>query len=236
MVNSNHITSLRPRKICRALATALFAAIVLAALPAGAQGTGAAGGSGAGSSGAGASGSAASSNSSDMARADSKMMHELAEANLAEIETGRLALEKSQNDQVKKFAQQMIDDHTAAQKELQTLAQNKGVKLPDGTDMKHKAMATAMRVLSGDTFDSQYIKRAGVNDHQQTIKLLQTAQTSARDPELKAMATKMLPKVRGHLKMAQEMTSSVGKDSGNSSSSGRNSGSSGSGMGGSGSR
>lgn len=208
------------RKLSHTLMATAVSVLALAALPAGAQ-TGSTGtGTGTGSTGSGTAsgaagvtssgsprvaGSAAASGTGTMvARDDIKMMSDLAHANFAEIETGKMALEKSQSAPVKKFAQQMIDDHTAALQELQTLAQAKGVKLPEGTDVKHKTMAAALKVMSGTGFDSQYMKRVGVNDHQQTLQLLQKVQKSAKDPELKAMATKMLPTVQHHLEMAQQ--------------------------------
>lgn len=207
-------TSRLVRQPGRALAALAVCALTLSALPAGAQGVSgsSAGGTGTASGAAGVTssgtprvaGNSASGTGAMVSRDDSKMMTDLAHANIAEIETGKLALEKSQNEQVRKFAQHMIDEHTSALKELQTLAQAKGVTLPDGTDLKHKTMATALKVMSGNSFDTQYMKRAGVGDHQQTIELLQKTQKNAKDPELKAMAIKMLPTVREHLKMAQE--------------------------------
>jgi putative membrane protein len=207
-------TSRLVRQPGHALAALAVCALTLSALPAGAQGVSgsSAGGAGTASGAAGVTssgtprgaGNSASDTGAMVSRDDSKIMTDLAHANIAEIETGKLALEKSQNEQVRKFAQHMIDEHTSALKELQTLAQAKGVTLPDGTDLKHKTMATALKVMSGNSFDTQYMKRAGVGDHQQTIELLQKTQKNAKDPELKATATKMLPTVREHLKMAQE--------------------------------
>ena len=203
----------------RLLAAAAACALALAAMPAAAQGTSgsstgttgtASGAAGVTSSGAPrAAGSSAGGTGAMVSRDDSKMMTDLAHANFAEIETGKMALEKSQNGQVKTFAQHMVDDHTAALAELQTLAQAKGVKLPEGTDLKHKTMAAALKVMSGNNFDSQYMKRAGVNDHQATIELLQKVQKNAKDSELKAMAVKMLPTVQAHLKMAQQGMTAV---------------------------
>jgi len=195
-------------------AAAAVCALALSALPAGAQGTSgsgtASGAAGVTSSGAPrAAGNSASGTGAMVSRDDSKMMADLAHANIAEIETGKMALEKSKNEEARKFAQHMIGDHTSALKELQTLAQAKGVTLPDGTDMKHKTMAAALKVMTGNSFDSQYMKRAGVGDHQQTIELLQKAQKNAKDPELKAMAVKMLPTVQAHLKMAQQGVTDV---------------------------
>ena len=182
----------------RALAALAVCALTLSTLPAGAQGVSgsSAGGTGTASGAAGVTssgtprvaGNSASGTGAMVSRDDSKIMIDLAHADIAEIETGKLALEKSQNEQVRKFAQHMIDEHTSALKELQTLALAKGVTLPDGTDLKHKTMATALKVMSGNSFDTQYMKRAGVGDHQQTIELLQKTQKNAKDPELKAMA------------------------------------------------
>jgi putative membrane protein len=160
-------------------------------------------------SAAGGAGSGASAGAAGMSKADAKMLSDLAEANIAEIQTGKLALEKGKNEQAKSFAQKMIDEHTAALKELQTLAQSKGVKLPEDTDLHHKAIATALKPLSGDTFDSQYVKRVGVDDHQRTVALLQKVQKGAQDPELKAMAGKMLPTVQQHLQMAQKLSTAT---------------------------
>lgn len=187
------------KPISRTLTALAVCALALCALPAGAQGV----------SGSTTGGTGTASTGAMVSRDDSKMMTDLAQASIAEIETGKLALEKSRNEQVRKFAQQMIDEHSSALKELQTLAQAKGVTLPEGPDLKHKTMATALKVMSGNSFDSQYMKRAGVGDHEQTIALLQKAQKNARDPELQAMATKMLPTVREHLKMAQEGVAAV---------------------------
>ena len=143
--------------------------------------------------------------SKNVARGDHQMMVELAEANLAEIQTSRLALEKTQNEQVKKFAQKMVDDHTQALQELETVAQSKGVRLPDSPDMTHRLLTTTMRAMTAQAFDTQYIQRMGINAHQRTSELLEKIQRSAQDTDFKALATKQLPIVQNHLQLAQQM-------------------------------
>jgi putative membrane protein len=143
---------------------------------------------------------------SQMARADRQMLVDIAQANAAEIETGKLALEKSQNASVKQFAQKMIDDHTQGLAETTQLASSKGVDIPAEPDAKHKAMATAMKALSGDSFDKQYMAQAGLRDHRATHELLQKTQRNAKDPELKALATKLMPIVSGHLQSAEQLS------------------------------
>lgn len=149
--------------------------------------------------------SGASTTANTVSEEDREMITDLAEANLAEIETSQLALTKSQNPSVRAFAQKMIDDHGMAQQELQQMAQAKGLTLPQETDLAHKTVSGALRLLSGDTFDSQYINRVGVDDHQRTVELLQKAQGQARDAEFKAMAGRLLPVMQGHLDTARQI-------------------------------
>ncbi|MGJ7492910.1 DUF4142 domain-containing protein [Variovorax sp. ZT4R33] len=144
--------------------------------------------------------------SAQLQRTDQRLLRNIAQANLAEIETGRIALDKTQDAQVRKFAQTMIDDHTTAMKEVEQLAQTKSVSLPDGPDAKHKTVAMALKALQGDTFDTQYMSQAGVGDHRRTHELLQKTQRGAKDPDLKALAAKMIPVVHGHLAEAQQIT------------------------------
>lgn len=194
---------LRPALVPAALRWLAVVALLAAMLPAAAQSSAASPGS-AGAAPSGSAGSA-SPRSSRVADEEREMFEDLAHASLAEIETGRLALDKTQNPQVRRFAQQMIDDHTQAMKELQQLGQKKQMSVPTETDFQHKAIATALRLLTGETFDKQYIRQVGVNDHRRTVDLLTRMQQTARDPELQAHAGKMLPIVQRHLAMAREM-------------------------------
>jgi putative membrane protein len=150
-------------------------------------------------------GTAAKADASKLARADAGMLGDLAQANRAEVEAGQMALEKSQNADIKKFAQMMVDDHTKALGEVESLAQSKNVKLPDGVGAVHRTKAVALKALSGNTFDNQYAKRAGVGDHESTVKLLKKVQADAKDADVKALATKMLPTVEHHLDMAKAL-------------------------------
>ena len=196
-----------PRASIRfALTAAAMGALALAAQPVGAQGT------------------AATQDSAVVKRdtnpqatirdADRRMMADLVHANYAEIETGKLALEKSQSPQVREFAQRMVDEHQQMLSELQEVAKTKGVTLPEGTDIQHKAISTALRLLTGQTFDNQYITRVGVNDHERTLELLKKTQAEAQDADLKALAQKAMPKVQEHLAMARKLEEARGKNTG----------------------
>lgn len=156
--------------------------------------------------------SASGSAQSSVSKGDREFMEDIAHANLAEIATGKMALEKTQNAEVKQFAQKMIDDHTKAQDELKQLADAKGVKLPDDPGMAKKTKAmTTLKPLTGDTFDKQYIKHAGVGDHENAHKLLAKVQSKAKDADLKAYAEKTIKAVDEHLNMAKSMEQNMKK-------------------------
>jgi putative membrane protein len=144
---------------------------------------------------------------SKLERGDRKMLEDLAQGNMAEVDAGKMALEKSQNAEIKKFAQQMVDDHGSALADVQALARAKNVTLPDGAGPMAKTKATALKAMSGNLFDKEYAKRAGVGDHESTLKLLQKIQKDAKDGDLKALAAKMQPTVEHHLGMARQLAS-----------------------------
>jgi putative membrane protein len=147
---------------------------------------------------------------STMSKADQKILADMAMANMGEIEAAKLAQSKSQNDQVKTFAQQMIDDHTKALTDIQQLATSKGVTLPTEPDKAHKAMADKLAAMSGDAFDKAYMAQAGVSDHKKMHSMLAAAEKKAKDPDLKALIARIAPTVDQHLKAAQQMASAKG--------------------------
>lgn len=206
MAASSHRLHKPPFAYLAAAAAALALIAAPAAAQTGGQSAAQPAAQGTGPSTGGQTGSAAARNNqagtTDQAK---EWIEDMAHAHIAEIETGKLALEKTQNPQVRQFAQQMIDDHTKGLQELRTVAQKKNVQVPDDTDFAHKAVATALRLLTGDFFDSQYIRQVGVNDHRRTLELVQRVSKEAKDPELRAHATKSAPMIEHHLKMAQQL-------------------------------
>ncbi len=143
--------------------------------------------------------------SGTLSRADRKIIMDLAQANMSEIETGRLAQSKSQNEQVKNYAQQMIDDHTKALSEVQQLAQARNITVPTQLDRTNKAKLNRLGGLNGEAFDRAYMARAAVADHKKTHDMLQQAQSRAKDAEVKALVARTLPIVDQHLTSGQQL-------------------------------
>lgn len=138
-----------------------------------------------------------------LSKGDQTILVGMAQANMAEVAAGKMALEKSSNADVKKFAQTMVDDHSKALDSVTEVAKAKEVSLPAGPDSAHKAMAARLQKMSGDAFDKAYMQQAGVTDHSKVHAKLKKDEMAAKDPDVKALAAKMLPTVEAHLQTAK---------------------------------
>lgn len=140
-----------------------------------------------------------------LSRADRNALTDLAMANMAEIATAKIAVAKSQNPDIKAFAQRMIDDHTKAQAEVVALARAKGVELPAELNVKYKAKSALLEGLEGEIFNRTYIKQSGRADHRDTHDKLRGGRDKLKDPDVKALVAKIGPIVEQHLLMADEL-------------------------------
>jgi putative membrane protein len=141
--------------------------------------------------------------------ADETFVTKAASGGMAEVELGRLAVDKASSDAVKKFGQRMVDDHSKANDELKALAQSKNVTLPAEIGPQDKALRDRLAKLSGAAFDQAYMK-AMVSDHVQDVNEFRVESKSGKDPEVKAWAAKTLPTLEDHLKQAREASGAVG--------------------------
>jgi putative membrane protein len=163
--------------------------------------------SGAQQSPTGAQQSAAKPNQSRPAASDSAFAMKAAQANMAEVELGKLALQKAMSDDVKKFAQMMVDDHSKALDELKGVTGTK-ITLPTAIDAEHKKLSDRLSKLSGAGFDREYMQ-AMVDGHRKVAADVRKESQSGADPDLKAWAGKILPTVEAHLKQAETVNRSV---------------------------
>ena len=146
--------------------------------------------------------------SSAKAGTDEHFVKEAATGGMAEVQLGKLAADKASNADVKKFGQKMADDHGKANDELKTLAQNKNITLPTALDAKAKATVDRLSKLNGEAFDRAYMQEM-LKDHRKDVSEFRTQAKSGKDADIKAWASKTLPTLEEHLKMAEDTSHSV---------------------------
>lgn len=135
---------------------------------------------------------------------DRHFLDKAAEANKAEIELGQMAAQKASSDDVKKFGQRMVDDHTKANQQVEQLASQKGIQLPDKLSAKDEATKDRLEKLSGKQFDQAYM-RDMVKDHTVDVSAFRREAKMAKDNDVKSFAQTTLPTLQDHLKSAKEL-------------------------------
>ncbi len=136
------------------------------------------------------------------------------DANTIDIQTARQAETMSKNAKVREFAQQMIKDHTAVNKEATDLAKKLALTPRDnatGHELLSGARSTRARIhaMSGAEFDKAYVDNE-VTYHQAVLNMLdKTLIPEARNAELKKLLEDTRPAIAGHLKMAQDLQASM---------------------------
>ena len=128
---------------------------------------------------------------------------------IAEIETSKLALEKSQSADVKAFANMMITDHGKANDELAAIAQKHDLEVPDSTTLVKQAKEKILN-MRDESFDAAYANNQ-VKAHEEAIALFKKEADTVTDDktngatELKGFAQQMLPGLEKHLDMAKQL-------------------------------
>lgn len=143
---------------------------------------------------------------------DADFAKQAAEGNLAEIKLGQLAQDKGSSDAVKEFSKRIVEDHTQANDQLNSIASQKEIKLPTEVDRHDQKTYDKLSQLSGEAFDRAYMKEM-VKGHQDAISLFQQEANGGQDASIKGFASKTLPTLQEHLKMARETSKTVAQES-----------------------
>lgn len=122
---------------------------------------------------------------------------------LVEVELGKLALQKSTNPQVKKFAEKMVADHSRINSEIKAVASKLEVLVPEEHNRPEvRAHLEALNKYTGNEFDKHYMNMM-VKDHTKTLELFRSLSTLSR--EIKDFAKKNLPILEEHFVMAKQV-------------------------------
>jgi putative membrane protein len=146
---------------------------------------------------------------------DAKIAAIVVAANQVDVDTAKLALEVSTNDEVRKFATLMVNDHMAANKAAAELAGRLGVTpeanpTSEGLVAQGKEELTRLRQLTGAAFDAAYVARE-VAYHRQVIAALDdTLIPATSNAELKALLIKVRPNFGTHLQHAEQLHATLG--------------------------
>ena len=135
-------------------------------------------------------------------------------ANKIDISAGEIALQRSNNPEIKKFAQRMITDHKAVLNSAIKLVTKLGVT-PVNNDLvatlskQSKEHEASLRTLSGKAFDKAYIDHE-VAYHEAVIGVIEGQLIpGATNQELKDTLVSVVPAFKAHLKHCQMIQKTI---------------------------
>jgi putative membrane protein len=139
--------------------------------------------------------------------ANRTFVKEAIQSDLAEIQIGKLAQEKSASEKVKQFGRRLESDHGANLEKAGALAKSLGVTtLPTGPNANQKATYDKLSRLSGTQFDRRFARKM-MQDHKKDIKAFQ--QESRKSGPASDFAKQTLPTLEEHLQIAKSLGGST---------------------------
>ncbi|MBO0948258.1 DUF4142 domain-containing protein [Fibrella forsythiae] len=146
---------------------------------------------------------------SALSKADDHLMRQVAMGGLMQLETSKVAVQKSTNPEVREMAQAEVEEQTGLSAKLTAIAAAKGITLPTTPDAKTQAMVSQMQGMSGVELDRHYVREHAVKGHELLDKTLSKVESKGQDSNLLAVANAAHPLVKTHLKVARELNSKL---------------------------
>lgn len=137
---------------------------------------------------------------------DTAFISEAGQAAIANIMLGELALRRSQNANVRSFAQAEINEQKQVQTALNQIAPRLGVQVPQQAGAKYQAIMARLSRVPAAQFDNAYLDEGGVNAHLENASLFQREAAFGQNPDLVAFVNKGLNTIRLHFTTASQLT------------------------------
>lgn len=144
---------------------------------------------------------------------DKEFLEKSSQGNVTEVETAKLALKKSQNPEVRSFAQRMIKDHQTLGKKMAPFIAQAGLKPSYSLNTEHQHLYNELNEASGQDFDHKYVE-AMVKDHHEDLKEFHDEANSTNDPKLKVAVASGEQVIAEHTQMIEGIAQKMGVSTG----------------------
>lgn len=146
-------------------------------------------------------------NSPETIKAATDFAQKASIGNMFVVESGRIALDESADEKIKKFASMMAEHHSEANQNLRETIDSSSVdkaNLPNALDEKHSLRIEKLKAAKGAQFDNLYVAEQKAA-HDEAVVLYRNYAASGEDRALKNYATKTLPMIEEHQKLLKGM-------------------------------
>lgn len=121
-----------------------------------------------------------------------------------EIRAAEMALERTQNGEVRALAQMIVNDHRAASEALRNVVMTQQIDVEMPTELDERRQGLLDNLRDADNFDEVFVDQQ-VAAHQEALTLHRGFADNEDAPELAAHASNVVPKLEAHLEQAQAL-------------------------------
>jgi putative membrane protein len=140
----------------------------------------------------------------DKAMTDTKFVDHAYTGCQNELLLARLAQQRARNEEVRKFAAKMLEQHAKGNQALILIVSKQKIAVPDKPLKEQEADLNRLHSNEVKDFDKEYMECI-VKDHEKAVEMFERASKELKNEELKEFATKAIPALKEHLAMAKEV-------------------------------
>lgn len=144
-----------------------------------------------------------------MSDQDRTFIQKAAQGGMMQLELSKIAVERTQSPKVKQFALQSVENFAKAGGMLSAMAQSMGMQLPQQPPPEAKKLGHALAADRGKLLDQEYMALI-VPASTVAVNLFKSETEGGQNPKLREFASRMLPKLEQHHKMAVQLSENMG--------------------------
>ncbi|GAA4378970.1 DUF4142 domain-containing protein [Hymenobacter koreensis] len=141
---------------------------------------------------------------------DAEFIVNTASRGLLDVELAKLAQQRSTRPDLSALAQTLVRDHTGMHTALSTLAERKGLAIPQGLGSDQQDTFKELSALTGAEFEREYLE-VTTEHHDDAADRFEDMAEDAYDGDIRAFAAKYAPVLKQHHEQAQQIQKALPK-------------------------
>jgi putative membrane protein len=153
-----------------------------------------------------AAGAASGMISAEMTTTTKGFVTAAAMSDMYEVEAGKIAAQRSRNDAIKSFAQEMVKAHGKTTSEIKSILLQEKINVapPAQLDSRRQRMIDNLKGAKDEDFDGRYLNQQS-DAHREALVLTRGYAKDGDNAALKGFAAKTTPIVQSHLNMVEAL-------------------------------
>ncbi len=139
---------------------------------------------------------------------DKKFLQDSAERSMFELQAAKMAQQKAADQQVKNYARKVQRDHSNIQQQVQKLAREGNVQLPQKLSDAYQTRINQLSKLSGQDFEKEYLKTE-VQTHKDDMWRYQKEASDTKNGDMLQFTKKTAQVLSENLQRAQNLSGSA---------------------------